>query len=55
MAKKTSKGGLGRGLDSLLPSSLPSKKQEDGSSPTGVNEVPLNQIETNPFQPRTKV
>ena len=52
MAKKST--GLGRGLDSLLPSSLPSSKPAASGSPAGINEIPVNQIEVNQFQPRNK-
>jgi len=38
------RGGLGSGLDALLPSALPS---------TGAREVPISAIQQNPRQPRT--
>ena len=46
----TRKGGLGRGLDTLIPTSI--------TSPTGIqiadrNEVDINSIVPNPKQPRT--
>ena len=47
MAKKST--GLGRGLDSLLPTNLPG-----APTPAGINEIPINQIEVNQFQPRNK-
>ena len=58
------KGGLGRGLDSLIPttvnsgSALATEKRETLTSDTGVtvanrNEVDINSIVPNPKQPRT--
>lgn len=44
MSKKPA---LGRGLGSILPSSLPETKPL-------IQEIPLSQIEVNPFQPRTE-
>lgn len=41
--------GLGKGLDALIPSSEP----EQPASPAGVVQVAVNQIKTNPHQPRT--
>ncbi|NLE75603.1 MAG: ParB/RepB/Spo0J family partition protein, partial [Chloroflexi bacterium] len=37
--------GLGRGLEALIP-------QGEGAAPAGVAEVPVGQIEPNPYQPR---
>lgn len=48
MAKRNK--GLGKGLGAILPTDLPSNKPE--VSPAGVNEIPLADIEINPFQPR---
>lgn len=48
---------LGRGLGALLndsPSDLPTRTLKAKSKPTGsIPEIGLDQIETNPFQPRT--
>jgi len=60
MAKKTRKA-LGRGLGALLEDSntdQKSSKQEnkditDISSGASINEIPIDEIEVNPFQPRT--
>jgi ParB family chromosome partitioning protein len=41
--------GLGKGLDALIPSSEPEQPPEAG----GVVEVAVNNIQTNPLQPRT--
>lgn len=49
------KTGLGRGLGALLEDS-DEKKEISGSGATirgAINEIPINQIEVNPFQPRT--
>ncbi len=43
MARKT---GLGRGLDALIP------RSERDETPTGVAQIPVDQIEPNPRQPR---
>ncbi len=59
-AKKTPKrrNALGRGLGALLndsPSETAARPVRQKSKPTGsISEVSLNQIETNPFQPRTE-
>ncbi|SMG32492.1 chromosome partitioning protein, ParB family [Marivirga sericea] len=60
MAKKTRKA-LGRGLGALLEDSNTDQKSSnketrditDISSGASINEIPLDQIEVNPFQPRT--
>ena len=48
---------LGRGLGALLndsPSDLPARTLKTKSKPSGsISEIGLDQIETNPFQPRT--
>lgn len=48
MAKRNK--GLGKGLGAILPTQLP--EDNPTVSPTGVNEIPLADIEINPFQPR---
>lgn len=51
MAKK--RKALGRGLDAILPSNVPAAVPDTKeASPVGVALIPLQQIETNPFQPR---
>lgn len=60
MAKKTRKA-LGRGLGALLEDSNTDQKSSskenkdftDISTGASINEIPLDQIEVNPFQPRT--
>ena len=48
MAKARRKGGLGRGLESILPDAV-----ETPSTPTDVGAISISQIESvNPFQPR---
>ncbi|MEZ4828653.1 MAG: ParB/RepB/Spo0J family partition protein [Bacteroidia bacterium] len=42
---------LGRGLEGLLPTNLPANKPEVAAA-TSINLIPVDQIETNPFQPR---
>lgn len=44
MAERKRKAGLGRGLDSLIPTATPTDE--------GFAEIPLDQIEPNPNQPR---
>lgn len=55
--RRRSKGGLGRGLSALL-SDVRSINEGDVEETTeilgSVNELPVDQIETNPFQPRTQ-
>lgn len=47
---------LGRGLESLLPPPQPPASRPlpppAGAAPDGVHEIPLEQIDRNPFQPR---
>lgn len=52
MAKKPiRKGGLGRGLGSILPDVLDESTPQDIGK-AGIGKIPIEQIETNPFQPR---
>lgn len=51
MAKAQKRQAMGRGLSALLPTTENLKK---GKIEGSVLEVPLSQIETNPFQPRTQ-
>lgn len=53
MSKQT-KGGLGRGLSALLTSEEISLDDFDSKVLGSVAEVPISQIEANPFQPRTE-
>jgi len=50
MAKKNA---LGRGLGALIEGAEESRDRELIHSPSAVNEIPLNKISVNPFQPRT--
>lgn len=55
MAAKTPKrkNALGRGLGALLEDSNPKVETAIGTASTGaMNEIPLDQIQVNPFQPR---
>jgi ParB family chromosome partitioning protein len=53
------RGGLGRGLESLIPTSLPvdeAPTAESSASPSGVPlEVPVDKIRPNPWQPRASM
>ena len=51
MAKAKKRQAMGRGLSALLPTE---ENLEKGKVEGRVLEVPLSQIETNPFQPRTQ-
>jgi len=60
MAAKKPRKALGRGLSALLQDSeTPVKKEQrkglipEGSNKASINEIPIEQIEVNPFQPRT--
>lgn len=48
------RGGLGKGLNALIPSDVASASAIGLSARPGVQEVPVNQIERNPFQPRSQ-
>lgn len=50
---KPKRGGLGRGLDSLIPASTSSSSSETDASGRGLREVDIEDIQPNPFQPRT--
>jgi ParB family transcriptional regulator, chromosome partitioning protein len=50
-AEMTRKGGLGKGLDALIPGSSSGQPERDG----GVTEIPTGQIIPNPRQPRTQM
>lgn len=51
------RGGLGRGLESLIPTSAPAPAAPAASTePTGVpREVPIDSVAPNPWQPRTSM
>lgn len=52
---KNIKSGLGRGLSALLASeNVDMDDFGDGKKLGSVNEIPISQIEANPFQPRTE-
>ena len=52
---KARKKGLGRGLGAILPTNLPENNAEvKAVAATSINLIPVAQIETNPFQPRTE-
>lgn len=60
MAAKKARKALGRGLGALLQDSETSNKNEEkqelvpkAEDKAGINEIPIEQIEVNPFQPRT--
>ncbi|NJM41492.1 MAG: ParB N-terminal domain-containing protein, partial [Anaerolineae bacterium] len=46
--------GLGRGLDALIPANEPETPTTENEQRTGTIEVALDQIRTNPHQPRLK-
>ena len=55
-AAKRKVGGLGRGLNALIEGSYDKASERVLASPNPVNVVgliPVGQIETNPYQPRT--
>jgi ParB family chromosome partitioning protein len=47
------RGGLGKGLNALIPSDVSPAMASVGARP-GVQEVPISQIEPNPYQPRNR-
>lgn len=54
-AKSSRKGGLGRGLDALIPARAPEPSTTDtaSDSPNGAFEVAIDAIKPNPYQPRS--
>ncbi|MBU6325140.1 MAG: ParB/RepB/Spo0J family partition protein, partial [Bacteroidetes bacterium] len=48
------KGGLGRGLSALLENAETDITSKDVRPAGGISQVPISQIEANPFQPRTE-
>ena len=51
--KSKKRNALGRGLGALLQDSGSEKEELESPSISSMNEIPLSEIETNPFQPRT--
>jgi ParB family chromosome partitioning protein len=47
------RGGLGKGLTALIPSDVTSTTAAGLGARPGVEEIPINQIEPNPYQPRS--
>ena len=48
------KGGLGKGLSAILSADVRDIQLEQVAPATSINLIPLDKIETNPFQPRTE-
>jgi ParB family chromosome partitioning protein len=46
------RGGLGKGLGALIPSDVAPSSAAGLASRPGIEEVPINQIDPNPYQPR---
>jgi ParB family chromosome partitioning protein len=47
------RGGLGRGLESLIPTAQPREPRDEVGA--GVAEAPIEAIEPNPYQPRASI
>lgn len=56
-ANKHRRGGLGRGLGALIPTSAPAPASPAGTEAAagGLRAVPVEAIDVNPFQPRTSI
>lgn len=54
-ATRSRRGGLGRGLDSLIPTTSPSAAESDTEHDTGLREVGIDDIVPNPYQPRSRM
>jgi ParB family chromosome partitioning protein len=55
MSKPVKRSALGRGLDTILPPTASEIQVEEARlEASAVQEIPLHQIETNPYQPRTE-
>lgn len=52
MEEKKKKSVLGRGLGAILPTTVESETATTPSIQTAIQEIPLEQIEPNPYQPR---
>jgi ParB family chromosome partitioning protein len=48
------RGGLGKGLGALIPSDVAPSSAAGLASRPAIEEVPINQIDPNPFQPRNR-
>lgn len=48
------KGGLGRGLSAMLSTEVKGDIKKEIEQVSNINLLPISQIETNPFQPRTE-
>lgn len=48
------RGGLGKGLGALIPSDVARSSAAGLASRPGIEEVPINQIDPNPYQPRNR-
>jgi ParB family transcriptional regulator, chromosome partitioning protein len=48
------RGGLGKGLGALIPSDVAPSSAAGLATRPGIEEVPINQIDPNPFQPRNR-
>ena len=56
--QRARRGGLGRGLDALIPAQQPSRRDDsagepDGAGRSGPTELPIDAISPNPWQPRS--
>lgn len=48
------RGGLGKGLGALIPSDVAPSSAAGLAARPGIEEVPINQIDPNPYQPRNR-
>jgi ParB family transcriptional regulator, chromosome partitioning protein len=48
------RGGLGKGLGALIPSDVARSSAAGLAARPGIEEVPINQIDPNPYQPRNR-
>jgi ParB family transcriptional regulator, chromosome partitioning protein len=48
------RGGLGKGLGALIPSDVAPSSAAGLASRPGIEEIPINQIDPNPYQPRNR-
>jgi ParB family chromosome partitioning protein len=48
------RGGLGKGLGALIPSDVAPSSAASLATRPGIEEVPINQIDPNPYQPRNR-
>jgi ParB family chromosome partitioning protein len=48
------RGGLGKGLGALIPSDVAPSSAAGLATRPGIEEVPINQIDPNPYQPRNR-